>query len=411
MVIRPLRLLLALLPLVLSVGCTSGHSVRLEVSNLNTMFTYSSDLPFSEYIKKSRGMVKGVRLKLQHPVQGDIIAANTPFELLPDPKKFPKTSKGRYAKGILLIHGLSDSPYHLKAIGEHLRNRGFLVRAILLPGHGTVPGDLIDVKYEEWIKATEYGVRSTRPLVDKLYVAGFSAGGTLGVHYALTHDDIEGLLLFSPALAIKSRLAWLSVPLRYVKTWLTVEDDLDFAKYESFAVNGAAQIYTLTKELDRMLGNKGEQLTIPVFIALSLEDFTIDSTYTLNFFDNQVSNPQSRLLVFASDTHTALVNKPRYVVVDSTFVDPDGRVVLDFAHTSITIPPGDPHYGANGDYRNCLHYGHDSKQRQACLNDDANLLGERTAINLRKGIVQRLTFNPRYDLMINLMDDFLFRSP
>ena len=220
---RLIRLVSAVLPFVLPVGCAAGHPAGLEVSGLNTKFAYGIDMPFADYLEQSRRVVGRVRLDLDKPMRETIIAANTPFELLPNLGDFPKTSEGRYAKGVLLIHGFSESPYHLKHLGEHLREKGFLVRAILLPGHGTVPGDLTEVKYEEWVKATDYGVQAIRPLVDKLYVAGFSAGAALGVHHALVNGEIDGLLLFSPAQAINTRLAWFSTYLRYLTDWLVVE--------------------------------------------------------------------------------------------------------------------------------------------------------------------------------------------
>ena len=37
--------------------------------------------------------------------------------------------------GVLLIHGFTGSPAHMRLIGEELHQRGFAVRGIRLPGH------------------------------------------------------------------------------------------------------------------------------------------------------------------------------------------------------------------------------------------------------------------------------------
>ncbi|EHA15584.1 alpha/beta hydrolase [Halomonas sp. HAL1] len=59
---------------------------------------------------------------------------NTPFELRPDrPAK----------RGILLVHGLGASPWYFIVIATDMANDGWLVRSILLPGHGTRPADLM----------------------------------------------------------------------------------------------------------------------------------------------------------------------------------------------------------------------------------------------------------------------------
>ena len=38
--------------------------------------------------------------------------------------------------GVLLLHGMSDSPYSLRALGETFQRRGYQVLGLRLPGHG-----------------------------------------------------------------------------------------------------------------------------------------------------------------------------------------------------------------------------------------------------------------------------------
>lgn len=45
--------------------------------------------------------------------------------------------------------------------------------------------------------------------------------------------------------------------------------------------------------------------------------------------------------------------------------------VYSLAHTSISVPPDDPHYGLDGRYSICLHYGEDSADFQTCRNDSS----------------------------------------
>ena len=59
---------------------------------------------------------------------------------------------------ILLLHGLSDSPYYMRALGKVFKDEGFYVFALRLPGHGTLPSGLINVTWQDWYKATEWGV-------------------------------------------------------------------------------------------------------------------------------------------------------------------------------------------------------------------------------------------------------------
>jgi hypothetical protein len=43
----------------------------------------------------------------------------------------------------LLLHGLSDSPYSLRSVAERLHAEGFFVVGLRIPGHGTLPGELL----------------------------------------------------------------------------------------------------------------------------------------------------------------------------------------------------------------------------------------------------------------------------
>ena len=75
---------------------------------------------------------------------------NRSYELMPD---------GKPAGAVVLLHGLTDSPYSLRHIAQDYRRRGFVVVGIRLPGHGTVPGGLTRVDWEQGLAATRLAVR------------------------------------------------------------------------------------------------------------------------------------------------------------------------------------------------------------------------------------------------------------
>ena len=137
---------------------------------------------------------------------------NASFEFLPDVKEI----KG----GVLLVHGLTDSPYHLRAIGEVFSDNGFYVIGLRLPGHGTVPGGLLNVTWEDWYAAVKFGARMVLKKIgnrsdSKFYVGGFSTGGALTLRYFLESSSEklvvsavekyrvpDKLLLLSPAIGV-----------------------------------------------------------------------------------------------------------------------------------------------------------------------------------------------------------------
>jgi hypothetical protein len=69
---------------------------------------------------------------------------------------------GEIAGGALLVHGLTDSPYSMRAVGETLQTGGYYSLALRMPGHGTVPAGLTTAVWEDWLAAVRLGVRHVR---------------------------------------------------------------------------------------------------------------------------------------------------------------------------------------------------------------------------------------------------------
>ncbi len=64
--------------------------------------------------------------------------------------------------GVLLLHGLSDSPYSVRALGLRLHSEGYTVIWLRIPGHGTCPCALANVSSEDWFAAVKVAMRGLR---------------------------------------------------------------------------------------------------------------------------------------------------------------------------------------------------------------------------------------------------------
>ncbi len=54
---------------------------------------------------------------------------------------------------VFLIHGLGGTEYDLGSMHKRLKNAGFVTYSLTLPGHGTKPEDLVNVRAEDWLEA------------------------------------------------------------------------------------------------------------------------------------------------------------------------------------------------------------------------------------------------------------------
>jgi hypothetical protein len=62
----------------------------------------------------------------------------------------------------LLLHGLTDSPYSMRALAELFAKRGWYVVGLRLPGHGTAPSALTRVTWQDRAATTRLAARYLR---------------------------------------------------------------------------------------------------------------------------------------------------------------------------------------------------------------------------------------------------------
>lgn len=385
---------------------TPPLEARHQPSGLNALFQ-GEGLTFAEYVARTRSML--LRVHYGSADTGRIIEGNEPFELKPA-AGFPAGQHKPYRRGILLTHGLTGSPYFMRYLAEFFRENGFLVMAVLLPGHGTQPGDLLEIDRREWIKTLAYGTEQLAEQVDEVYLAGYSIGGTLSVIHSLLDPRVRGLFLFSPALRITRQAALANLHKVYSwlvpsAKWVDILPDRDIYKYESFTKNAAAQTYALTRELNRKLQGRG--LDIPVFAVASENDMTVDTGATLDFMA-RARHPSSKLVYYTTRPEISPHGIPAEKLELLNSVLPAQRI-LSLAHTAIVIPPEDRHYGVAGEYCNCVHYyPHDMEKFTACLtHPEQDQQGEVTAQNLAAGVMRRLMYNPHFAALKNSMQRFI----
>ena len=383
-------------------------------SGVNARFA-GEGLPFADYVLHTQAMLRQVHGGKNE--QEEIVAGNSPFESHPA-GDFRKGRNKPYKRGVLLTHGLIDSPYHMRHLAAFFQRNGFRVMAVLLPGNGTQPGDLLDIHWREWAKAVAYGADCLASEVDELYLAGFSAGAALSVLQAGHDERVRGLFLFSPALEITSRAKWANLHRLYSwltprAAWVDVRQDRDLYKYESFCKNAAAQMHALTRALPQ------REVDIPVFAVASADDATVHPSATLRFM-LRARHPLSKLVWYATEENRNPSPRGGGAGVGETSMPentewvnsavPEKRI-LSSAHTAIVIPPDDAYYGANGAYANCLHYYENEKDLcRACLSQPQNAwLGEVNDQNLKHGLLRRLMYNPHYAEMEASMQEFIGR--
>jgi len=370
---------------------------------------------------------------------------------------------GAPAGVVVLLHGLTDSPYSLRHIAQRYRDRGFVAIGIRLTGHGTVPAGLTDVRWEDWMAATRLAVREARrrvPAGAPLHLVGFSNGGTLAMKYSLdaleneTLSRADRVVLFTPMIGITrfARFAGLAglpavFPPFASAAWLSVLPEFNPFKYNSFPVNGARQSYRLTEALQAQIQRLARAGTLanlpPVLTFQSVIDSTVSTPAILTALYAYLPDNGSEIVLFdvnrtlkfgpffrpsayvAVDRLTPTIPQPyRFTVIanaddnGSATVErsiapgqlvPEIRMlnllyplgVFSLSHVAIPIPVDDPLYGTRPDPRTKDDFGYNL--------GTIDVRGERGALVVDQDFLTRLSSNPFFPYIIDRVDDGIAR--
>ncbi len=319
------------------------------------------------------------------------LAWNAPQEWLP---------AGTPRAGVLLVHGLGDSPWSFHDIGRTLADQGYLVRTVLLPGHGTRPEDMLEVTLEQWQQVVREQAAQLARDVPKVYLGGFSTGANLVLDYAYEHDDIAGLLLFSPAFRSDSAYVWLTPWIGWARPWLAEPNDgvrpmQTPVRYLNVPTNGFAQFHLSSVVARQRLVEK--PYARPVFVALTEHDSVLDTGFVLDSFNARFTHPASRLVRYGSDPDSTAAH-PRVLVREDYLPE---QQISQFSHMGLLFSPDNPLYGPNGSQRICWN-GQEATDMARCVAGEPvwySDWGYRAAGKVHA----RLTFNPYYPWQAQVM--------
>ena len=358
----------------------------------------------------------------------------------------------------LLVHGLTDSPYILRRLGERLNAEGVWVVGLRLPGHGTAPVALTRVQWEDWAAAVRLAARDLRAragAATPLYLVGFSTGAALSVEYALARLEGEdlpepaGLVLLSPAIGVDP-LAPVSIGQERLShlpglgklAWLSIDPEIDPYKYGSFATNAGSQIYRVTKRIGERLDRLGAGGPVRGFprtlVFQSVADATVSARAVVHAFLGRLA-PEGHALV-AFDVNRRAEAEPllapgarvpaerllteAFLPFDVTLVTnagPDSRAlvarrrasmqaeivdaptslewpagIFSLSHLALPVPPDDPVYGATRpEHPTRVYLGR------------IELLGENGLLAVPTSMLVRLRFNPFYGWLEGRALDFM----
>jgi len=377
-------------------------------------------------------------------------SAADPQQRLPNWNRSFEFAANRPVGGVMLLHGMSDSPYSLRALGETLNRRDYWVIGLRLPGHGTAPSGLTRISWQDMAAAVRLGMTHLAASVGQkpIHIVGYSTGAALAINFSL--DALEGndlpvpasLVLISPAIGVQvtAALAKWKRRLSYIPglggfAWLSVLPEFDPYKYNSFATNAAEQVYSLTRSVARRiaaLARSGpKEILPPILVFKSTVDATVSTDavvdrllkhlkpdrHELVLFDINRFAAKSKLLISDPAPFTERLmadNNLPFVVTLVTNENPESqsvlarskpsfsteaskaeplnlawpRGVISLSHLALSFSPVDPLYGQ----------GPPGEEDILFLGQMA-IQGELDLLRIPYSFLVRLRYNPFYDFL------------
>ena len=111
----------------------------------------------------------------------------------------------RTENAIVLVHGLTDSPFYMTAIAEYFHKfLGYNVYMPLLQYHGLKhPEGMAGVSLTQWKNNVRFAIGHATESADRVSIGGLSTGGALAFYFGCTDPVITGdIYLFSAALGL-----------------------------------------------------------------------------------------------------------------------------------------------------------------------------------------------------------------
>jgi alpha-beta hydrolase superfamily lysophospholipase len=315
---------------------------ELRAADLTEAFT------LEQYLKREAEVFDEVRDQVETPVTASTspgvanryqsASISSPRQVGQDWNRTYELTPAAVRGGALLIHGLTDGPYSMRAIGAALHAQGYYSLALRMPGHGSVPGALTQATAEDWMAAVRMGVRHVRRTVGAdrpILVVGYSNGGALAVRYALEAAGDprlpapSRLVLLSPMIGVSplARLARVisalgPLPFFEKARWLEIVPEYNPFKFNSFPANAGNQSHRVSSllkaEIIAAAANGSIERLPPILTFQSIVDTTVSTAAVVHDLYDQLRGNGHELVVFDINRRAGL--EPYIRPSDATLV-------------------------------------------------------------------------------------------
>lgn len=205
----------------------------------------------------------------------------------------------------------------MRLLGEYLNSKGFTVKCVLLPGHGTTPEDLNETTTDDWYAEAEHACCELLSSHSKVMVAGLSMGGLLTIRIA-SQLPIERAAILAAPIYLQDKRVPLFPILRYFVKYLPKQK----RNYHEAAKYNVAYDKMPTKPIGSILQMiktaKAEyipKIEIPCLVMQSKIEHTVAPKSAQYIYDN-IKSKEKKLVWFEHCGHILTLDNEREKVFE-----------------------------------------------------------------------------------------------
>jgi len=240
---------------------------------------------------------------------------------------------------VLLIHGLTGSPFEMKYLARKLNKAGFTVKGPCLEGHCTTLKNLSKTNWKDWYRSVHESFIEMKKSSDTVSVVGLCMGALLSLHLSYElGSEVAAVSLISTTLFYDGwSLPWFKfllpiayyTPLRYIYSYSETEPYgiknkplreriINLMKNDSIAyartpAKSMHELFRLIREVKKEL----PAITTPTLILHSSED-DLTSTKNPDYVEGKIGSKIVRKIILDDSYHMMTIDNQKDRVAEET---------------------------------------------------------------------------------------------
>jgi carboxylesterase len=240
---------------------------------------------------------------------------------------------------VLLIHGLTGSPFEMKYLARKLNKAGFTVKGPCLEGHCTTLKNLSKTNWQDWYRSVQESFIEMKKSSDTVSIVGLCMGALLSLHLSYEFgSEVAAISLISTTLFYDGwSLPWFKFllpiayypPIRFIYSYSETEpygiknkplrdrivtlmknDSIAYSKTPAASMH---ELFRLIREVKKEL----PKITTPTLILHSKED-DLTSLKNPDYVQAKIGSKTVRKIILDDCYHMMTIDNQRDRVAEET---------------------------------------------------------------------------------------------